>query len=776
MPFLIYLATALLLLLAARRWVVAVRPAAAAALLLLPLCFTGRALLTSSVYGPIDLPYESEPLHWMRSQYGLSEAHNGWLNDVYTQMIPYRQALRDAIGRGEWPLWNDHTLSGEILAAAAQPAAYSPFTLLALLLPVAQSFTFTAAILFFLAGLCAFAFSRELGCRETVALIAAAGWMYSTALAFFILWPHSGAWGVLPLILLAVRRVVRGPSVRTASLLTCGLTLLVVAGHPESVLHAVSIGFAYGVFELMLRDGRERVRAIGAAAAAGVVTLLLCAIYLLPIAEATPQTAEYDYRHHVFSVMYRGVHPQQALVRLATDFVAPLEYRRWTPEHIFQVPPDTAGVGSIVLALAVYALWRVRCREKWFFAGVLVFCIVEHTEWWPLTRWLHKLPLFDIALNARYSFGAALALVVLAALGAEEICRSEDARGFALFATAVLLFVTVTAAVAESSGLLRPNIENWGDFSFFAEIALLALLILIAIRRVPSRVLIPIALGLLLMQRVVQEGGVYPTLPADAAYPHVPLFDVMKKERAPFRVVGQGLTFVPGTSAMYGLEDVRGYAAMTLARYVRTYPLWCVAQPVWFNRVDDLSRTFLSFLNVRYAVTWDSEPPPPGWREAARYRRAKLLENTRALERAFVPALVHVAHADVIGEMADVTDFHERAWVEAPGRTYDFINGPGRVSIRRSGQGFDIDASMDGNGWIVVSEPAWNGWRAYIDGRRVEHQIANVAFLGVYTPKGHHRVRLVYFPHAFVIGRAITLGTMVGLIAFAFVWRRRERG
>ena len=33
---------------------------------------------------------------------------------------------------------------------------------------------------------------------------------------------------------------------------------------------------------------------------------------------------------------------------------------------------------------------------------------------------------------------------------------------------------------------------------------------------------------------------------------------------------------------------------MTFTRYVYTYDLWCKAQPVWFNRVDDLTRPFLS--------------------------------------------------------------------------------------------------------------------------------------------------------------------------------------
>ena len=43
-------------------------------------------------------------------------------------------------------------------------------------------------------GLGAFLFARDLGCRESVALCAAAGWMYAGAMAFFVLWAIGGAW------------------------------------------------------------------------------------------------------------------------------------------------------------------------------------------------------------------------------------------------------------------------------------------------------------------------------------------------------------------------------------------------------------------------------------------------------------------------------------------------------------------------------------------------------------------------------------------------------
>jgi uncharacterized membrane protein YfhO len=72
---------------------------------------------------------------------------------------------------------------------------------------------------------------------------------------------------------------------------------------------------------------------------------------------------------------------------------------------------------------------------------------------------------------------------------------------------------------------------------------------------------------------------------------------------------------------------------------------------------------------------------------------------------------------------------------------------------------------------VVISDSKWPGWRAYIDGKRVETQYANHAFIGVFVPKGKHHLRVVFQPEAFTRGRNITLVTILGLIAF-FALRR----
>ncbi|HEV8434234.1 MAG TPA: YfhO family protein, partial [Thermoanaerobaculia bacterium] len=95
--------------------------------------------------------------------------------------------------------------------------------------------------------------------------------------------------------------------------------------------------------------------------------------------------------------------------------------------------------------------------------------------------------------------------------------------------------------------------------------------------------------------------------------------------------------------------------------------------------------------------------------------------------------------------------------------------------LRENGSKLDLHASMGNDGWIVVSESAWNGWRASVDGASTPVHIANATFLGVHVPKGAHHIRLVYQPLSFVLGAAISAATVLVLSAQCLVLRRRRR-
>lgn len=762
-----------------RRFVQPLSVAAMLVLVLLPVLFTGRALLTARVYAPVDLPFGSEPLGDYKKEFGIGKPHNGAMSDLYTQMIPWQRAVRFAREQNAPPLLNPFLLNGSILAANAQAAPYDPFNVVAYLLPLDQALTFGAAITFFLGCLFTFAFARSLGLGEWASLVAAAGYTFCGILAFFVGWPLGRAWACMPLVFLGVRLVVRERSVRTAVILTIGFVLVILAGHPESVLHIVASGAAYGVFELV-RNREGRPRAITLAVISGLVALGLTAISLLPFEAASKHTREYKTRTELFAPADFDTSAELVLRRAGVALFPYFGGPPWRQAPNAEWDPQAARVGSVVLVLALSALFLARrSREMWFFAGLFAICFIAAIDGWPVAHLLHELPLFDMALNERLAFTAAFALAILAAMAIDALPGRRTAIFIALFA---ILLGVANHFVAQQQ--IAKGVEAaLARELILAELIPLVLLAILLALRIDAKVAVPVILAMVLAQRVIEDGGIYPAIDRKAFYPEVPILAELQRRQAaepPFRIAGLHYALVPDTAALYDLEDARGYEAMTFKRLTDTYPLWCVAQPVSFNIVGDPSKPFLSFLNIRYAIGSLDAKPDEQWRLVLEDRKSRLLENTRAMPRIFVPPRIRYEKNDtaVLFGMAKETDFSQRAWVLAPEYPpHEIANGPGKISMRYAGLDYDFTATMENDGWVVVSNTMWPGWRAYIDGKRVEPRYTNHAFLGVFVPKGTHRVQLLFRPEAYTRGRNISIATMVllALIAMTRAAIRRTR-
>jgi len=704
----LYLAVAAAIVLAWHRFIRPIGTAAMIAMIAMPLCFTGRAMFTGRVYAPVDLPFVSAPLKDYAPDYGIAP-HNAALLDVFEEMIPWRFAAREAITRGRWPLLNQHQLCGSPLAGAVQSAPYDPFRLIVMLIPFAASLTFGAAITLFLAGFFTFAFARELGCSEEASLIGAAAFMFCGAMAFFLEWMQGAAFAFLPLVMVAVRR-------GTFLLLTIALVLTVFAGHPESLCFIVTTGIAYG-----LVSGRR----IGIPLAAGVFALLITAIQLLPFFAVLPEMYEPGLRRDHPRV---SADAKQIAIHAGSMFL-PFYGREQTA--LWDVQPGRVGAIAFALAATAVGRRRPRRRETIFFATLAVVTTLIGWDAPPLADLLRKLPLFDLAINNRFIFVACFAFAILAAIGADA--ARERPSIFAAIAVALIIALAIatrhTWPAQVAAGVRAPMIKTM----LLADLLPLACAALLLALRVPRATIL--ILGLVLVQRTMEDGAIYPSVDRRAFYPRVPILAAIPHSDEPFRVVGLGDAFPPDTAAIYGLEDPRGYEAITSKLLVETYPHWCTPWRLAYNRVDDLSRPFLSLMNVRYAIATADTKPPDGWSVAMRDRNTVLLENLRAKPRAFIE------------------------------------NGAGTLRTRHAPNGLVIDADIQQASSVVVSQVALNGWRATLDDHSLPLARAHHAFLQLNVPAGRHRVRLTYMPRAFVIGRAISLAALL-LLALILLRRR----
>ena len=749
----LYFATAALVLWLTHRFVCPLPRAVAIVLLLLPLCFTGRAVFTGQAIAPLDLASMSPPISDYAQELGTARVKNPVLGDVVLQMLPWRETLRRAILAGEWPLLNRYQQCGDDLAGAAQAAPFLPFTWIALLLPVAVSFTFTAAISFLIAAGATFAFVRALGCSEIASLVAAAAFTFSAPITGQILWPLGLSWALLPFALVATRMVIFEPSVRTGALLTIVFSLEMLSGHPESTLHVAAIAGAYAIFELMRIERRREALIVFACAA--VATALITAIAWMPMLDAVRQSGEW---------IVRGLYAKDTL-RLAQGYVEAAALGNVFPfvraqYKQFILPHGEAG--SIALALAIAAFITIKRREVRFFAGLCAAAFVVAIGMWPFAHFVHSLPLFDRALNDRLIAVVAFSLAMLAAF-AIDAAPPRKTMNVAIY---VLLAAAGAAAWFRETGpidLARAIAET-------VPLAIAALAIGFMRREIAAVAL----LALIAAQRIIGDASVLPVYPARSAFPPLPIFQPLAQIREPFRVVAKGVLLLPNLATMYGLEDARASTPVTFKEYSDLYPLWLERRG--FGEVNDLTRPILSMMNVRYAFVLASDPIPPAWRDVAHDRSTRLIENPAVLPRAYIPRYVRFGRnpEQEIAEMRDEADFSERAWIDAL-TPNEIENGRGRVVARKAKLGLELSADMESAGYVVISNAAWNGWRAYLDGKAIRPLRANHAFLAVHVPAGHHSVTLRFMPQAFVAGRAISFFSLIAMSGAAFVYWRRAR-
>jgi len=372
-------------------------------------------------------------------------------------------------------------------------------------------------------------------------------------------------------------------------------------------------------------------------------------------------------------------------------------------------------------------------------------------------------PLLSIARNERFIAATVLAISLF---GAMAIDSRENAR------TGLVILIVATGLLVLSLAMI-PTMHEIRLTDAFIRSSTAALLIpmflaaalAIGIRRADAA--FAAMLLVILVQRTAGVSGMYPTLPRRAFYPEP--VALRQLPAGLYRFAAEGYSLLPNIGTHYGVEDVRGFQAMSLRRLDETYPLWCVGQRNWFNRIDSLASPFLSFLNVRYALHDPDRPLPASWRQTGSAGRLDIVENTAVLPRAFIPLTIH--RGDDVEAMKHVTDFGAESWID---RAADETNGAGNVTISRMHlSSYAMHADLLGDAWVVISQPAWKGWRAFDNGKEIPVRIANHAFLAIRLGRGSHDVDLRFRPHSFEVGRMLTIAGIVLLIGLS-IWSARS--
>jgi hypothetical protein len=407
-------------------------------------------------------------------------------------------------------------------------------------------------------------------------------------------------------------------------------------------------------------------------------------------------------------------------------------------------------IGLVPLALAAIGATR---RRGWTLAGLAVASLwMAMASSNPLYQVLRFLPGFaDFRVPARYILVFTFAAALLAGQGWEAVARLKWAeRG----RRAVVLAGLVALLAALDLAMFDRTVAPLASSKAYAK---------------------PEVVGALGRDRTWWRALLLPPQPVTAAW--VP--------EGGWAVNPDGWAEVRATLALdipqsYRLRSVTGYP--TLVNRDQT-PFFDRAVNLAFGQGD---LTLVSLIGVRYFLVnpQDRRIQLPG--EPVSYAGPyAIYRNDNAFPRVFgvaqvlrcrdrAEALNQVLQVAAAGRLRQQAVVHDdlAAFSSPPG---------GHVSLRLSEPRPErvlVEASADHNALVVLNERWDPGWRAYCDGRPAPLAEVDTILMGARLPAGNHRIEFVYRPRGLLIGRAVTLGSVIVavlLIALSLVSRRKAR-
>lgn len=227
----------------------------------------------------------------------------------------------------------------------------------------------------------------------------------------------------------------------------------------------------------------------------------------------------------------------------------------------------------------------------------------------------------------------------------------------------------------------------------------------------------------------------------------------------------------PDLALLTGLDDVNGVDNPLVVADVARY---------WEGTGGRVTRLY-DFLGVRYVIA--SKDVTLDWDKFSLAFDAdpavNVYWNQTALPRAFV---VHRAVA---------ASDHEDAWARIHQPGFD----PAASVVLEGGQSLDLQADAQAqvemvryeanslelavaspaDGYLVLSDPFYPGWRAEMDGQPVDILRANYAFRAVPVPAGSHRLTMTFRSGAWQVGLVISGLTVLLLLSLGGVALARRR-
>ncbi|MBI4062456.1 YfhO family protein [Candidatus Gottesmanbacteria bacterium] len=685
---------------------------------------------------------------------------NQAMPDVITQLYPWKKVTIDSWKMFQVPAWNPYQFAGYPLLANVQSAVWTPMNLLFFILPFLEAWSLLVLFQPIAAAIGMYLFIRSLNVSRVGSVLSGLSFMFC---GFITVWMAYGTLGyaalTLPWILWSLTR--------NRMLVTSALVAFsFFSGHIQTSFYVVG---ASVFFALARRKN---------------ITRALLSI-LLGIGIATPQiipTIRF-YEQSVRSGLFQKLEviPWNYFPTLiAPDILGnPVTRNDWFGHYAEWA--SFAGVIPLVLAIFVLTAPMRKPRIVWYFVLLSIVSMLLAFQTPILDSVVSlRIPVLSTSAVSRIIVLLSFSIAALSGFSIDTLQKVWKEKGLGSIVWCGIVWLFVLSVIWGM--ILRGNLFWIAD----ADAEKLA----VAGRNfiLPS-LLIIFALAMMLMgfskwkklRTAILVGMVVVTafdmlrfatkwMPFEErefVYPKLPVLSYLSKERGFERVFGN---FGNEGQSVFGLYGIEGYDPLYVRRYgelisssgdgktgnlTRTTVL-IGRQGIHTKRILDLLSVKLILYakgdgrNVWAFPHWNysdiSSSPIYSDEQYEVYR------NEGALSRVyFVPSFI-IARSDqeilnrLLSESTDVRSTvvleEEPAAFEKASDDQEIFE---RIRIEKyTPNEITISAETNRPGFLVLTDPYYPGWSAYVNGKSTKIYRANFALRAIVVPEGASQVRFVY--------------------------------
>jgi len=673
--------------------------------------------------------------------------------DTVRMMGPWRHFITDEIKSGRFPLWNPHQFGGAPMSANYQSALFFPPNLIYLILPFYVAWTILIISQLLLASFGMYLFLKSqfednnliTNNQSLITILPSLAYGFSSWMSVWIEWNiHGFVYALLPFALLFIHK-------RKTILTILTISLIIFAGHPQMAMIGIT---ALLIASIVCRKFKWMVGVL-------FIVLLITAIQWWPVlgyyqqASREQQSGEFSYGKTLlsWSQIPQLISPNFFGNPATGNFSGKLDFLE-----------STAYSGIAVLGFALMGIISFLFSLKFplrsskslsslieTFCLVILGIVILLAFPTPVSLLLGRLniPILSTSVASRWLMLLPLALTILSAQGLNCFFASNKARPCearpGLYIPAAFIFILIVGLWIYAL-LSPPEFRSVSFRNLIITTAISGLFLLTLLFRIKGRQsLMKISLfilGIFSIGELILFG--WKTMPYTEKrfiYPVTPVLaklQELSRDGSRFAAT-DGSVLESNFATYYGLYDLSGYDALYPRRMGEL--VWTAAnngKPVKdFSRStvvvptkqSDSRNNLWNLAGVHWIINKDDMlTEHPGqksndlssdfeliWEEG----KWQIYENTKVFPRSFFisdisPAKQDPALQDPITP-AEITSYK-----------------PNKV---------DISVDAPENGYLVLTDTFYPGWKVTVDGTLAEILPAFGAFRAVRVSKGIHTVK-----------------------------------